>query len=69
MKTFPDVFPIGTKFRPTGKDYICTVVDIHKTFNLAGELIKLEYVSSYDFVSPKTRTDLKTTISRGYIQP
>lgn len=64
---FPEVFPIGTKYKPVGKDYICTVEDIFTTTNLAGDVVKIEYKSSYHFMHDQTRLDVKTTIARGLI--
>lgn len=41
---------IGDKFYSTGKiKNVCTVTDIHKTYNNAGELVKTRYVATHDF--------------------
>ena len=42
-------FPIGTKFLSSGKD-VCTVVDILKTYNNAGELVRIRYVAAHPFM-------------------
>jgi hypothetical protein len=59
---------IGTKYKTRGKaPRLCEVVDILKTYNLAGELVKTRYVSTHDFMGQKV-TDydvVKTTISIG----
>jgi len=41
-------FPIGTQYSSRGKHpRICTVVDYHRTYNTAGELVKCRYVASH----------------------
>ena len=61
-------YPIGTKYKTRGKaPRLCEVVDILKTYNLAGELVKTRYVAVHDFMGQKV-TDydvVKTTISMG----
>jgi hypothetical protein len=43
-------FSIGTKFKTRGKvPRICTVTDILKTYNSAGELVQIRYVSTHEF--------------------
>jgi hypothetical protein len=43
-------FPIGTKFMSGGKhSRLCTVVDIWRTYNAAGELVRVRYVSTREF--------------------
>lgn len=43
-------FPIGTKYLTRGKRKdLCTVVDILKTYNNAGELVSIRYVTAHDF--------------------
>ncbi len=61
------LYPIGTKYTTKGKHpQECTVVDIHKTYNLDGELVKLRYVSTHVFCGQTvTDTDVvSTTIAR-----
>lgn len=63
-------FKPGTKFSPTGKDYVCTVVDVWVTTNLKGEVVRLRYVATHEFLG-QTITDcdvLETTIARGLLQ-
>lgn len=44
-------FNIGTQYLSRGKyPKLCTVVDIHKTYNNAGELVKTRYVATYEFL-------------------
>lgn len=41
---------IGTVYTDTSKRKdVCTVVDIHKTYNNAGELVKTRYVATHLF--------------------
>lgn len=43
-------FKIGEQFKTRGKSpRICTIVDIYKTFNSAGKLVRLRYVATHDF--------------------
>lgn len=42
-------FPVGTKYTDR-KGRNCEVIDIHKTYNLAGELVKIRHVVSYTFL-------------------
>lgn len=40
-------FPVGTTYTKRGKaNKVCTVEDVHLTYNLAGELVKIRYVTS-----------------------
>lgn len=60
-------FTIGQQFKPVGKDYICTIVDILKTYNSKNELVKIRYVATHIF-SGQLVTDydvLDSTIARG----
>lgn len=60
-------YPIGTKFYSRSKDpRVCTVVDVLRTYNAAGELVKLRYVATHQFMG-QTITDsdvCDTTIAR-----
>jgi hypothetical protein len=60
-------FAIGTKYNPRGKHYQCTVVDILKTYNSAGELVRIRYVSTHTFLGQTVMdTDVcETTIAMG----
>lgn len=41
---------INDKFMSRGKHpHVCTVVDIHTTTNLAGEIIKIEFKAVHNF--------------------
>lgn len=45
-----EIFPIGTQYKTRGKHpRLCKVIDIHKTYNHAGELVKIRYVSIHEF--------------------
>lgn len=61
----------GVKYRPMGSSArgLCTVVDIHKTYNMAGELVKTRYVTTHEFMGQTiTESDVVApTIQRGYI--
>lgn len=71
MKTEPR-FKIGQKFKPIGRKHaqICTIVDILKTYNSAGELVEIRYVSEHEFLGQKVidRNVVDTTIARGLIK-
>lgn len=50
-------FPIGTQYKTRGKSpKVCTVIDIWKTYNSKGELVKIRYVSTHKFCG-QTVTD------------
>jgi hypothetical protein len=61
-------FPIGTEFRTRGKaPKLCTVIDILRTFNSSGELVRVRYVATHELIG-QTVTDsdvLETTIAMG----
>ena len=63
---------IGTKFHKIGRkdaDRVYVVIDIHKTYNVNGDLVKTGYVAESDFCGQKVIENdiLKTTILRGKI--
>jgi len=62
-------FNVGTTFTGKGKR-ICTVTDIHRTYNNAGDIVKIRYVAVHDFLGQSvTEQDvLETTIARNLIQ-
>ena len=69
MKQEPK-YSIGTQYRSRGKvQRVCTVVDILKTYNVAGELVSIRYVSSHDFMGQIVldRDVVETTILMGLI--
>lgn len=61
-------FAIGQQFWTRGKHpRLCTVTDILKTYNAAGELDRIRYVATHDFMG-QTLTDrdvVEFTISLG----
>lgn len=64
----PEHFPIGTQFKPIGKGgKVSTIIDVHFTYNLAGEWIQTSYVSEHDFLGRKsTESDISpVTVARG----
>ena len=61
---------IGTEFMSRGNHpRKCTVVDIYKTYNAAGELIKITYAATHDFAGQTvTEHDIPAaTIIRGLV--
>lgn len=59
---------IGTQFKTRGKHpRLCTVTDIHKTYDHAGALVKTTYVATHSFGSQTitTRDICHATISMG----
>lgn len=64
-------FKIGQQYKTMGKHpKICTIIDIHKTYNSNGEMVKLSYVSQHEFCGQMlTDNDVvETTIARGLIK-
>jgi hypothetical protein len=62
---------IGTTYQTRGKRKdMCKVIDIYKTYNFKGELVKTTYVSEHTFLGQKvTEYDVvKTTILIGLIK-
>ena len=61
-------FPVGIQFKTRGKHpKLCTVADILKTYNQAGELVKVRYVATHEFCG-QIVTDwdvVDTTIAMG----
>jgi hypothetical protein len=63
-------YPIGTQYMSAGKHKrLCTVVDIHKTYNHANELVKIRYVATHEFMGQVVteRDVVATTIARGIV--
>ena len=60
-------YPIGTKFNHGGKvNRLCTVVDIYKTYNHAGELVKTAYMAEHEFMGQVIRAEYPiVSIQRG----
>lgn len=61
---------IGTKYQNRGKRKdICTVIDILKTYNNAGDLVQTRYVAEHTFMGQQVieRDVVATTIKIGMI--
>ena len=51
METRQPQYKIGDKFMTRGKHKReCTITDILKTYNHAGELVSIRYVATHDFL-------------------
>ena len=64
-------FPIGTTFKSYGKHPLeCTITDIWKTYNAAGELVRLRYVATHRYLGQTvTNYDVcHTTVARQLIK-
>jgi hypothetical protein len=63
-------FSIGTQFKPLGKEYICSVIDILKTYNSANQLVLVRYVAAHAFCGQEiVEHDVcDTTIARSLIK-
>jgi hypothetical protein len=63
-------FNIGHQFKTRGKHpRLCTVIDILRTYNAKGDLVKTRYVATHEFMG-QTVTDsdiCETTIAMGSI--
>ena len=66
-----DDIKIGTKFKTRGVGFprFCEVVDILKTYDHEGNLVKTRYVATHYFAGQLVReTDiLRTTIAKGMV--
>lgn len=66
--TIEQRFPIGTTYTPRGKvARLHTITDVYKTYNSAGDLVRLRYVATHVFAG-QTVTDYDvcdTTIAMG----
>lgn len=64
-------FTIGQQYRTRGKaPRLCTVVDILRTYNARGDMVKLRYVATHDFLG-QTITDhdvVETSIVMGLVE-
>ena len=63
-----DKYPIGTQYMPIRKDtYVCTITDIHKTYNNDGDLVKTCYVATHEFCGQTiVESDVnEATVARG----
>jgi hypothetical protein len=64
-------YAIGTKYKTLGKNSnVCTVTDIYKTYNSAGELVRVRYEAQHEFCGQVVNDHdvCATTIARGLIQ-
>ena len=64
------IYKIGTQYKTRDKRKdLCTVTDIHRTFNHNGDLVKTSYVSTHEFMGQTiTCYDVPATaIARGLI--
>jgi hypothetical protein len=63
-------YAIGQQFKTRGKSpRICTVIDVLKTYNSKGELVKIRYVATHEVLG-QIVTDYEipeTTITMGLI--
>lgn len=64
-------YPVGTKFHSGGKRAdVCTVTDVLTTYNLAGDVVRIRYVATHQFMG-QTVTDsdvVAVTIARYLIK-
>lgn len=61
-------FPIGQQFKTQGRNpRLCTVTDVLRTYNSAGEMVRLRYVATHEFMGQTLRDSdvVETTIARG----
>lgn len=60
-------FPIGTKFKTRGKaPRLCIVIDILRTFNANGNLVRVRYVAAHEFLGQTiTEEVVETTVAMG----
>lgn len=64
-------FPIGTQYKTRGKaPRLCTVVDILKTYNSGGELVRIRYETMHEFCGQAVISHdvVDTTIAIGLIE-
>lgn len=62
---------IGTKFKTRGNaPKLCTVVDILKTYNAKGELVRTRYVATHELLGQivTDRDVVETTIRMGLVE-
>lgn len=62
MAARPQRFPVGTEFIPAGRQHVYKVIDFLTTSNLAGEVVKTEYLWVHGLFPD-------TTIARATILP
>jgi hypothetical protein len=67
MKPEPK-YLIGHQFTPRGKHpRLCTITDILRTYNSAGELVDVRYVAEHEFLGQRVtdRSVCETTVAMG----
>lgn len=60
----------GTTYKTRGRQpRLCTVIDVHITYSLAGDLVRVRYVSIHEFMGQTiTNNDVvQTTIDMGLV--
>ena len=57
---------VGLKYQANNKRKdICTVIDIYKTYNIAGELVATRYICEYEFLGQRIKSEeVAVTIQR-----
>ena len=60
-------FSVGTQFLPRGKHpNVCTIIDVHTTRNLAGDIVGQSYLCEHEFMGQKIKhTEVDTTVAMG----
>jgi len=69
MNTEPR-FQIGQQFKTRGKHpRLCTIIDVLKTYNSKGKMVRLRYVAAHEFMGQIiTDSDVvETTVAMGAI--
>ena len=64
-------FAPGTVYKTRGKhSRVCTVNDVHTTYNLAGEVVSIAYLASHELLGQTVidRDVCETTIAMGLIK-
>ena len=64
-------YAIGTKFIPLSdkKNRVHTIIDLHTTRNLSGELVREVYIATREFLGQSVKCEVcEVTIARGLIQ-
>jgi hypothetical protein len=64
-------YAIGQQYWTRGKgSRLCTVIDIHTTYNVAGNVVKLRYVATHEFMGQVvTDSDVpELSITMGLVQ-
>lgn len=71
IEVMQNEYPLGTRYvRQCGKRKdVCTIVDVLKTYNAAGDLVRVRYVATHDFLGQKVLdADVcAVTVARGLL--